>query len=314
MNPDHHLHAMNSNVVPPHARRSSWRSRTLSHGPAHPLVAAMVAVAALALGIPSTHAFPPAPHQTLFGVVRDEQGNPLALPKSSVVLEVPGSPAVTATVRNTTGVDGNYQLTVPMDSGLTAARYKPSALFPAAAFTLKVRIGTVNYVPIEMTGVNGLVAEPGKTARVDLTLGVDSDGDGLPDAWERMLLAAMGRNGTLKDVRPDADDDGDGISNLKEYLAGTYAFDPADGFVVTAKGVENGRSVLEFLALRGRTYTVEASADMSGWKPVGFAMPGDAANAAERTEFLADDVKPVQVRVAQGAAAEDRRFFRVKVH
>ena len=130
------------------------------------------------------HAFPPAPHQTLFGVVRDEQGNPLALPKSSVVLEVPGNPAVTATVRNTTGVDGNYQLTVPMDSGLTAARYKPSALFPAAAFTLKVRIGTVNYVPIEMTGVNGLVAEPGKTARVDLTLGVDSDGDGLPDAWE----------------------------------------------------------------------------------------------------------------------------------
>lgn len=278
------------------------------------LSAAMVTVAALALGTAPTQAFPPAPHQTLFGVVRDEQGNPLALPKSSVVLEVPGSPAVTAAVRNTTGVDGNYQLTVPMDSGLTAARYKPSALFPAAAFTLKVRIGTVNYVPIEMTGVNGLVAEPGKTARVDLTLGVDSDGDGLPDAWERMLLAAMGRNGAPKDVRPDADDDGDGISNLREYLAGTYAFDPADGFVLTAKGVDNGRSVLEFLALRGRTYTVEASPDMSGWKPVGFVMSGDAANAAERTQYLADDVKPVQVRVAQGATAEDRRFFRVKVH
>ena len=299
---------------PSEAPAAARVGRTFSQGPANPLAAAVVAIASLALGIPSTNAFPPAPHQTLFGVVRDEQGNPLALPKSSVVLEVPGSPAVTATVRNATGVDGNYQLTIPMDSGLTAARYKPSALFPAAAITLKVRIGTVNYVPIEMTGVNGLVAEPGKTARVDLTLGVDSDGDGLPDAWERMLLAAMGRNGAPRDVRPDADDDGDGISNLREYLAGTYAFDPADGFVLTAKGVENGRSVLEFLALRGRTYTVEASPDMSGWRPVGFVMSGDAANAAERTQFLADDVKPVQVRVAQGATADDRRFFRVKVH
>ena len=314
MNPETTSHAMHRAAIVCRRTPTLGLGKMLSQGPANPLAAAVVAVAALALGIPSTQAFPPAPHQTLFGVVRDEQGNPLALPKSSVVLEIPGSPAIAAIVRTTTGVDGNYQLTVPMDSGLTAARYKPSALFPAAAFTLKVRIGTVNYVPIEMTGVNGLVAEPGKTARVDLTLGVDSDGDGLPDAWERMLMAAMGRNGTLKDVRPDADDDGDGISNLKEYLAGTYAFDPADGFVVTAKGVDGGRSVLEFLALRGRTYTVEASPDMNGWKPVGFVMSGDAANASERSQYLADDVKPVQVRVATGATPEDRRFFRVKVH
>lgn len=260
------------------------------------------------------HAFPPAPHQTLFGVVRDEQGQPLALPKSSVVLEVPGGTAVTAAVRDVSGVDGNYQLTVPMDSGLTASRYKASALFPAAAFTLKVRIGNVNYVPIEMTGVNGLVAEPGKSARVDLTLGVDSDGDGLPDAWERNLLAATGRNGSPQDVRPNADDDGDGISNLHEYLAGTYAFDPADGFVLTAKGVENGRSVLEFLGLRGRTYTVEASGDMRGWKSVTFGLAGEAANAAERAQYLADDVKPVRVRVGPGTGGEEHRFFRVKVH
>ena len=314
MKPETHPNPMSRHVDPTDAPAAARVGRTFSQGPANPLAVAVVAIASLALGNPSSQAFPPAPHQTLFGVVRDEQGNPLALPKSSVVLEVPGNPAVTATVRTTTGVDGNYQLTIPMDSGLTAARYKPSALFPAAAFTLKVRIGTVNYVPIEMTGVNGLVAEPGKTARVDLTLGVDSDGDGLPDAWERMLMAAMGRNGALKDVRPDADDDGDGISNLKEYLAGTYAFDPADGFVVTAKGVDGGRSVLEFLALRGRTYTVEASADMNGWKAVSFALSGDAATAGERTQFLADDVKPIQVRVAEGATPEDRRFFRVKVH
>jgi hypothetical protein len=47
---------------------------------------------------------------------------------------------------------------------------------------------------------------------------------------------------------------------------------------------------------------------------VSFALSGDAATAGERTQFLADDVKPIQVRVAEGATPEDRRFFRVKVH
>jgi len=262
----------------------------------------------------SLHAFPPAPHQTLHGMVRDEQGNPLNLPKASVVLETPGGAAVTAAIRTTTDVDGNYEILAPMDSGVTGARYKPSAMFPAVAFRLKVRVGNVTYLPIEMSGVNGLVAEPGKTARVDLTLGEDADGDGIPDAWERTLLAATGKPGGLGAIRPNDDDDGDGISNLNEYLAGTYAFDPADGFVLQAKGVRDGRSELEFLGLRGRTYTVEASADMAGWKAVTFSLAGDAAGTPERDRYLADDVKPLRVRVGPGSAPEDRRFFRVKVH
>ncbi len=259
-------------------------------------------------------AFPPAPHQTLHGTVRDEQGNPLSLPKATVVLETPGGAPVTAAIRTTTDVDGNYEILAPMDSGVTSSRYKPSAMFPAVAFRLKVRVGNVTYLPIEMSGVNGLVAEPGKTARVDLTLGEDADGDGMPDAWERTLMAASGRGGTIGDVKPHTDDDGDGISNLNEYLAGTYAFDPGDGFVVTAKGVQDGRSELEFLGLRGRTYTVEASADMTGWKAVRFGVAGEAANTPERDRYMADDVKPVRVRVGPGTAGEDRRFFRVKVH
>ena len=279
----------------------------------HPITPARAILGVLALSS-ALHAFPPAPHQLLYGVVRDEQGNPLSLPNAVVVVDAAGAASVTAPVRTTTSVEGNYQVTVPLDSGLTASPYKPSALFPAAGFRLKVRIGNVNYVPIEMSGVKGLVAEPGKTARVDLTLGVDSDGDGLPDAWERTLLAALGRTGTLKDINPDGDDDGDGISNLKEYLAGTYAFDSADGFALTIQGVEQGRSVLEFLGLRGRTYTIEASGDMKTWKSVGFGLSGEAANAPERTQYLADDVKPVRVRVAPGASEEDRKFYRVMVY
>ncbi len=52
-----------------------------------------------------------------------------------------------------------------------------------------------------------------------ITISADSDGDGLPDAWE------IARFGNLSQG-PNGDPDGDGFTNLQEYLADT---DPADG-------------------------------------------------------------------------------------
>lgn len=78
--------------------------------------------------------------------------------------------------------------------------------------------------------VNGVLARPsggsrltfdtaqvlrGLTHRVDLEVGiaaVDSDGDGLPDWWEKKYGG---------DLTSGGDADGDGVSNLREYLAGT---------------------------------------------------------------------------------------------
>ena len=53
------------------------------------------------------------------------------------------------------------------------------------------------------------------------------DTNGLPVAWE---LTCFGTTG----VNPDADPDGDGMSNLQEYLAGTDPNDPNDRLQVTA--------------------------------------------------------------------------------
>lgn len=48
---------------------------------------------------------------------------------------------------------------------------------------------------------------------------VDTDGNGLPDAWE---LRYFGRQG----LPPEGDEDGDGFTNLAEYRAGTDPSDP----------------------------------------------------------------------------------------
>jgi hypothetical protein len=256
-------------------------------------------------------AFPPAPHHLVHGLVRDEQGNPLDDPKAQVLLEVGGTTVSKAGVSSVADIEGNYRLAIPLDSGVTAQRYKPTAQLPAVPFRMRVKIGNVTYVPIHMNGVASLVTKAGGLSRVDLTLGEDLDGDGMPDAWERTLMAASGGTKTLADIRPGGDDDGDGMSNLEEYLAGTYAFDPEDGFTLAIRGVEAGRSQLEFTAIRGRTYTIEASSDMKSWSPVNFQV----GTNPEQGLYVATDVRPVRVTVGPAAdGGEVPRFFKVMVH
>ena len=269
--------------------------------------AGVFAALLLAVDVP---AFPPAPHHVLFGLVRDQWGNPISISPSDVYLESPsGVQLHTSMVRGLEpGV--NYRLEVPMDSGIAADLYQPTALRPFFQFRLKVIIGQTTYLPIEMAGNFSKIGQPGQKTRIDLTLGVDSDGDGLPDAWEQQLIAIYG--GTLASINPNDDTDGDGISNLNEYLAGTYAFDPTDGFALTLAGVNAGNSVLEFLALRGRNYSIQASPDFRTWSTVSFRLASDAAQAALRNNYQAIDVRTLRIEVPTQTGATNR-FFRALV-
>lgn len=271
-------------------------------------------VAALMFTLPLL-AFPPAPHHEVFGMVRDEQGNPINAAKAAVLLEVGGALVAQATIGSGAGLGVNYRLTIPLDAGVTADKYKPTAMLPTVPFRLRVKIGNVSYLPIEMTGASTLVTKPGGSSRVDLTLGEDSDGDGIPDAWERNLIAATGGGKSLADINPGDDTDGDGLSNLQEYLAGTYAFDPQDGFALTIRSVDAGRSLLEFTAIRGRSYAIHASADMQSWAPVPFKLSTDAAAAAARDVYASTDVRPIRVSAGPFAEGEaEPRFFKLIVH
>jgi hypothetical protein len=162
-----------------------------------------------------------------------------------------------------------------------------------------------------MVGNFSQIGQPSESTRIDLTLGVDSDGDGLPDAWEEALIAVLG--GSLADINPNDDSDGDGINNMDEYLAGTYAFDPTDGFLLTLAGVNAGASALEFLAIRGRTYSIQASSNFTQWAPVSFRVVTGGTPGTLQANYQAVDVRLLRVEVPIQPGAETNRYFKAVV-
>ena len=75
---------------------------------------------------------------------------------------------------------------------------------------------TLTAVAVDNVGVQ---SDP---QNVNITIALDSNGNGLPDFWQRTYFG-------LGEVDPDADPDGDGISNSLEYRYGTVPTDFYNG-------------------------------------------------------------------------------------
>lgn len=234
----------------------------------------LVLVAAGVVAAPVT-AFPPAPFHRVFGMIRDDHGHPLGpLDGYIILVDSDGREIVRAPTDPATGPGINYSLSVPMDYGLKDRPAESASLRSAYPFIIRVLRGNQTYVPIQMQGTEWTIGDPSASTRIDLTLGIDSDNDGLPDAWELETIRTgpAGSNATLSDITPDGDFDGDGFTNYQEYLAGTYASNPKEGLYLYIQAVEDDMARLEFNAIARRTYRVTTSTDLETFVEIPFTI------------------------------------------
>lgn len=255
-----------------------------------------------------SNAFPPAPHHTFEGMLRDEYGRPIVT-NADIIFETANQDIIRAEAGEIFEPGINYKINVPMDAGVTPDLYQPYAMKVDMPYKIRIKIGLKTYLPIELLGEFRSIGQPGKTTTMDLTLGEDSDGDGMPDAWERALL---GNGRTLADINPDDDSDGDGLSNLDEYISGNYAFDKDDGLRLDIIESDINGVKLEFLAITGRTYTIEQSNNLKRWKQINFTIQGTPEET--NSSFLAEEVTKLNVIIpASVDNPTNAKFFKLMV-
>ena len=117
------------------------------------------------------------------------------------------------------------------------------------------------------SGIMNLTSlDRGRIERVDLEVAVpttDTDGNGLPDAWERAFFGRIG-------VGASEDPDGDGVSNGAEYKAGTDPTNAASLFeFVEIEPDPLGGISVKWSSVEGRKYALERSGTLiSGYATI----------------------------------------------
>ncbi|HWX22794.1 MAG TPA: hypothetical protein VN578_23075 [Candidatus Binatia bacterium] len=125
--------------------------------------------------------------------------------------------------------------------------------------------------------------------------GTDSDSDGLPDAWELTYFGHLG-------VNPNAHPNGDGMSYLQEYLAGTNPTNENDALVITSYNTTPGGTAASFTwqSVLTRFYYLDKTLDLQPpamWLDSGLGII--SPDGATTTRLLSDTNAP-------------KRFYRVR--
>ncbi len=101
---------------------------------------------------------------------------------------------------------------------------------------------------------------------------IDRNHDGLPDAWQ---IAYFGST-NAPNACASCDPDGDGLSNLQEYLAGTDPTNACSGFRITAITPAGADARVYFTSVGGKYYFLERCDYLGGaWTSIVTNIPGN---------------------------------------
>jgi hypothetical protein len=245
-----------------------------------------------------SQALPPAPPHTILGDVRDEFGKLLTADGSKVQFSRAGRVIGEAAILPP-GRDHNYRMDLSIDLRLTGTSdYISTAVASGEILSIGVDIGGVMHLPIEIGSSGRTVGAPAQSSRLNLTLGEDTDSDGLPDAWEISQLfyadISPGANGwDLALLNRNDDFDKDGASNWTEYIAGTYATDASSIHSLRIAALRDSEVEFRLYTIHGKSYQIQSSPDLRVWSNLdcrlgtgsGYTSVQTASTTGETTAF-----------------------------
>ncbi len=123
--------------------------------------------------------------------------------------------------------------------------------------------------------------------------GLDADEDGLPDAWENSYPPGTAGLG----ISPDADYDGDGMTDLQEFQAGTSPADSADRLDLSLDSALR----VNWPAKKDVRYQMLSSTNLMAWEEFGAPVLVRSSNST------------VGVDVSTGQETNSEGFFRLQV-
>src|SRR6266850_3808434 len=186
-----------------------------------------------------------------------------------------GGPAITVTgVLTNINDQFSYVIRIPCETEITGVALSAGALKLATSSTRYDR----SQVTIEgfaasfnQPSLTNLVLSPtdrGRSERIDLTVNLNT-GPALPEAWQIQYFGHTG-------VDPNADADGDGLSNLAEYKAGTNPRDPQSRFAFVQVSPDPAGGIrIDWSSADGKSYAVQRSGDLlDGFTDLFLHIPG----------------------------------------